>query len=157
MSFADYLGEALLQPLGMAASELRGSPAFGSTSTLDDVVRFLAELRRPRLITRATADQVTSVHFPGLSGLLPGLGRFADNPWGLGCEIRGAKCPHWTGTRNSPDTFGHFGGAGTMLWVDPVAQVAVAALTDRRFDDWAGDAVRLWTEFSDAVLAEVGG
>ena len=30
-----------------------------------------------------------------------------------------AKAPHWTGTRNSPATFGHFGQAGGFLWVDP--------------------------------------
>jgi CubicO group peptidase (beta-lactamase class C family) len=94
------------------------------------------------------------VHFPGLSGVVPGLGRFADNPWGLGCEIRGQKHPHWTGTQNSAATFGHFGGAGTILWVDPSRKVAAVALTDRRFDDWAGEAVRLWSQFSDAVLTE---
>jgi hypothetical protein len=38
--------------------------------------------------------------------------------------------------------------------VDPRAAVAAVALTDRRFDDWADDAVRLWSAFSDAALAE---
>jgi CubicO group peptidase (beta-lactamase class C family) len=51
--------------------------------------------------------------------------------------------------RNSPSTFGHFGGAGTFLWVDPVARIALAALTDRPFGPWALDA---WPALSDAVL-----
>ena len=72
-------------------------------------------------------------------------------------EVRGAKSPHWTGTRNSPSTFGHFGGAGTVLWVDPGAAVACVALTDRPFDDWADEARRVWPELADAVIDEVAG
>ncbi|MEP7112607.1 MAG: penicillin-binding protein, partial [Ilumatobacteraceae bacterium] len=55
---------------------------------------------------------------------------------------------------NSPTTFGHFGGAGTFMWVDPAVGVACLALTDRAFDEWAVEALRMWPEFSDAVLAE---
>jgi len=57
----------------------------------------------------------------------------------------------------SPFTFGHFGGAGTLMWVDPVADVGVVALTDRPFDDWSTEALVRWPEFSDAVVAEAGG
>ena len=74
------------------------------------------------------------------------------NDWGLTFELRDAKSPHWTGSRNSERTFGHFGASGTFLWVDPDAGVACGVLTDRRFGDWAKEA---WPAFSDAVLAEV--
>ena len=57
--------------------------------------------------------------------------------WGLGFELKDAKSPHWTGTRNSRRTFGHFGGSGTFLWVDPEPGLATACLTDREFDEWA--------------------
>jgi CubicO group peptidase (beta-lactamase class C family) len=70
----------------------------------------------------------------------------------LGIEIRGDKSPHWTGTKNSPRTFGHFGGSGTMTWVDPNIDVALVALTDRAFDEWADDALRQWPEISDATI-----
>jgi CubicO group peptidase (beta-lactamase class C family) len=76
------------------------------------------------------------------------------NDWGLAFELRGAKDPHWTGARNSPRTFGHFGRAGTFLWVDPDAAVACGVLTDREFGDWAKEA---WPRFSDAVLADLAG
>ena len=67
----------------------------------------------------ATLDLATSVAFPGLAGVLPGFGRFDPCDWGLGFELRDAKAPHWTGTRNSPATFGHFGQSGGFVWVDP--------------------------------------
>jgi CubicO group peptidase (beta-lactamase class C family) len=56
------------------------------------------------------------------------------------------------GGRVSRRAFGHFGGSGTFLWVDPVAGVACGCLTDLEFGSWALDA---WPRLSDAVLAEV--
>jgi CubicO group peptidase (beta-lactamase class C family) len=58
------------------------------------------------------------------------------------------------GGANSPATFGHFGGAGTMMWVDPAAHVALVALTDLPFDDWADTALQVWPALSDAVVAD---
>jgi CubicO group peptidase (beta-lactamase class C family) len=98
-------------------------------------------------------DEAASVQFPGLTGVLPGLGRMELNDWGLTFELRDGKSPHWTGTRNSPRTFGHFGRSGTFLWVDPDAGLACGALTGRPFADWAKEA---WPPFSDAVLDEAG-
>lgn len=155
MPFAAYLREAVLAPLAMTASALSGSAAHSLHSTVDDLVRFVGELTAPRLVSEASAQAYHSVQFPGLPGLVPGVGRYEDCVWGLGAEIRGDKQPHWTGTRNSPATFGHFGGAGTLLWVDPGVRVALIALTDRRFDEWSADALQLWPALSDAVLAEV--
>ncbi|MEO5898949.1 MAG: serine hydrolase domain-containing protein [Ilumatobacteraceae bacterium] len=157
MPFGDYLREAVFEALGMTATVLRGSPAHGVWSTLGDQLRWTGELRLPRLISQRTAEIATTVQFPELRGVVPGFGRFDPCPWGLGVEIRGDKSPHWTGRGNSPATFGHFGGAGTVLWVDPGAEVACVALTDRPFDEWADDARRLWPELADAILTEVGG
>ena len=157
MPFGDYLTEAVLVPLGMDTASLRGSPAHGLRGTLDDVVRFVAEMRRPTLLASTTWDDIVRPQFADLAGIVPGVGRFDPNPWGLGVEVRGAKSPHWTGRGNSPATFGHFGGAGTMMWVDPVADVGLVALTDRAFDQWAAEALARWSELSDAVLAESGG
>ena len=154
--FADYLGEAVLQPLGMHSTVLKGSPAYGLTSTVADLARLVHELNSPRLLSAESARAYRTVQFPGLAGVVPGVGRFPDCPWGLGCEIRGDKQPHWTGTNNSPSTFGHFGGTGTLLSVDPGAHISLIALTDRRFDEWAPDALRVWPELADAVLAEAG-
>ena len=154
MTFGEYLAEAVLQPLAMSATSLTGSPAHQMRSTAADLTRFALELRTPQLLSTATAAAATSPQFPDLSGVVPGIGRFSPCQWGLGLEIRGDKQPHWTGTTNSPATFGHFGGAGTFLWVDPAVGVACLCLTDRRFDEWADQALRAWPRLSDAVLAE---
>jgi CubicO group peptidase (beta-lactamase class C family) len=152
--FADYLAEAVLQPLGMDSTRLDGSPAADGVSTVDDLALFAAELQRPRLLSPETFEAATAVAFPGLSGVLPGFGRQRENDWGLGFELRGHKSPHWTGAKSSPRTFGHFGQAGTFLWVDPDAAAACIALTDRTFGPWAAQA---WPAFTDAVLEELAG
>jgi CubicO group peptidase (beta-lactamase class C family) len=150
MPFDRYLHEAVLAPLGMAATRLEGSPAAAAVSTAADMARFATELLSPTLVHRKTLDEATTVAFPGLDGILPGYGRQKPNDWGLGFEIRDGKSPHWTGANSSPRTFGHFGQSGTFLWVDPDAQAACVVLTDRNFSRWA---VEAWPPYTDGVLA----
>lgn len=150
MSFADYLDEAVCAPLGLESTQLEGRPGSGAVSSAADLARFAAELQAPTLVAAETLDEATSVVFPGLDGVLPGYGRQRPNDWGLGFEIRDAKAPHWTGTQNSPRTFGHFGQSGTFLWVDPGAGAACVVLTDRDFGPWAKEA---WTPYNDGILA----
>ena len=149
MPFAEYQRHAVLEPLGMTATFLRGSPAHDVWSNTDDLARLALELLTPTLISADTFRAATSVQFPELRGGVPGLGSFDPNPWGLGFEIRGDKSPHWTGFLNSPSTYGHFGGTGTFLWVDPEHQVAALALTDRQFGEWS---LAAWPAFSDEVI-----
>ena len=151
--FEAVLGELVLEPLEMGATTLRERPSQGLHGPLDDLVALARELLTPTLLRPATFRLATSVAFPGLTGQLPGVGRFDPLDWGLGFELRDGKVPHWTGSRNSPATFGHFGGAGTFVWVDPVARLATVVLTDREYDAWALEA---WPPFSDAVLASAG-
>lgn len=150
MPFATYVEEAVLEPLGLSETAVEGSPARGFTSTAADMAALAAELLQPRLLDPATTAMATEVAFAGLDGVLPGFGTQRPNDWGLGFEVRGGKGPHWTGTTNSPATFGHFGQSGTFLWVDPVAGVACTCLGDRAFGPWAALA---WPALSDAVLA----
>jgi CubicO group peptidase (beta-lactamase class C family) len=149
MSFEEYLRLGVLEPLGMRRTGLRGSPAHAVWSTVTDLLSFSRQLLRPTLVSPAILAEATRPQFPGLAGVLPGIGRFDPNPWGLTFEIRDGKQPHWTGQSNSPATFGHFGGAGTFLWVDPEAGLATVVLTNRDFGSWALDD---WPRFSDAVL-----
>jgi CubicO group peptidase (beta-lactamase class C family) len=150
MPFGEYLAAGVLRPLGMSA-ELRGSPASELHGSLDDLLLLARELQRPALVAPETLAEATTVQFPGLAGVLPDFGRFDPLDWGLGFELRDAKEPHWTGSRASPRTFGHFGGSGTFLWVDPDADVSLGVLTDLDFGEWAKEA---WPKLSDAVLAE---
>jgi CubicO group peptidase (beta-lactamase class C family) len=148
MGFAEYLRGAVLDPLGLAG-ELIASPAWGYRGPLDDLLALARELLVPTIVAPETLAEATSVQFPGLSGVLPSWGRMEPNDWGLAFELRDDKSPHWTGTLASPRTFGHFGAAGTFLWVDPDAGLALGVLTDREFGDWAKDA---WPALSDAVV-----
>ena len=150
IAFVEYIDDAVFAPLGMHNTALEGSCAKDVYSTLDDLVLFAAELRAPTLIARETYIEAISPVFPSLTGIVPGIGSFDPCPWGLGIEIRGHKNPHWTGTRNSASTFGHFGGIGTFLWVDPVADAACVMIAEREFDEWG---MQYWPVFNDAVLA----
>lgn len=157
-TFASWLSTSVLDPLGMTATELvhrrgiDGDPAAGAASTLDDLTRLArclldqgAPVVGPDLFAEAT-----SVQFPGLAGLVPGVGRFDPCDWGLGLELHDGKHPHWMGDRRSPASFGHFGASGCFLWVDPDAALAAAAVTDRDFDNdkWA---MATWPGWSDRL------
>ena len=148
--FDRYLAEAVFAPLGMAA-ELRGSAGSHVYGTLDDAVRLARELLAPTLVAPETLAEATAVVFPGLNGVLPGYGRLDPMDWGLGFELKDGKPRHWSGTLTSPRTFGHFGGSGTFLWIDPERSLALVALSDREFAEWAKEA---WPALSDAVVSE---
>jgi CubicO group peptidase (beta-lactamase class C family) len=159
-SFESWLASAVLDPLGMGATRLgehdgvEADPAAGAVSTLADLVRLARCLldRGAPLVDAELFGEATTVQFPGLAGLLPGVGRFDPLDWGLGFELRDDKHPHWMGERRSPAAFGHFGASGCFLWVDPAAELAAVAITDRDFDDqrWA---MSTWPAWSDRLPA----
>jgi CubicO group peptidase (beta-lactamase class C family) len=148
MPFADYF-HAVWAGSGIA---LHGSPAWGASGTIGGLCAVAHELLVPTRIARETLDEASTTQFSGLAGVLPGFGRQDPNDWGLGFEIRDAKTPHWTGSRNSPRTFGHFGRSGTFLWVDPDAGLALACLTNLAFGAWAAEA---WPRLADEVVGSV--
>jgi CubicO group peptidase (beta-lactamase class C family) len=150
MPFEQYLADAVFRPLGMGA-ELRGSAGAEGHGTLADAATLAREFLAPTLIAPETHAEMTAVAFPGLGGVLPDYGRFDPLDWGLGVEIKDAKAGHWSGTLTSPRTFGHFGGSGTFLWVDPDRALALVVLTDREFGEWSKTA---WPALSDAVVQE---
>jgi len=154
IGFGEYVRQAVCEPLGLHDTVLDGSPAHAAVSTVDDLAVLARELLAPRLVHASTLAEATAVQFPGLSGVLPGFGRQEPCDWGLGFELRDGKSPHWTGTRNSPGTFGHFGRAGTFLWVDPGLGLATVALTDREFGEWAAAA---WPAYSDRIISRLRG
>ncbi len=143
------LRRTVLEPLGMTGTTLRSRPSEGLHGPLTDLAAFAGELLRPTLLTAARAGEALTVAFPGLPGVVPGIGNFATCDWGLGLEIHDGKSPHWMGDRLSPRAVGHFGGGGTFLWMDPAIDTAVVALTDRVFGGWALEA---WPPFSDAIV-----
>lgn len=156
IEFGRYLAEAVCEPLALGSTRLNGgaeAAGFGATSTVADLAVFARDLLRPATVSPRLHAEATAVQFPGLDGVLPGYGVQRPNDWGLGFEIRDAKSPHWTGARNSPRTYGHFGQAGGFIWADPEVGLALVVLTDRDFGEWA---LRPWPAISDAVIREYG-
>lgn len=151
MPFAEYVREAVCVPLGIGLDP-RGDPGSGMHASLGDVLAIGGDLLAPTLVAPETLEEATSVQLPGLVGVLPDWGRFEPLDWGLGVQLN-TRPPSWMGTATSPQAFGHFGGSGTFLWVDPDRGAACAVLTDREFGDWAKEA---WPVLSDAVVAELG-
>jgi CubicO group peptidase (beta-lactamase class C family) len=163
------VSESVTGPLKMTSTSAPegSSSASGERGTIRDLVLLAGQLLElqprpqpshqpipePSLISAGTLAQATAVIFPGLPGVVPGVGRYEDCVWGLGFELKGAKKPHWTATTGSARTFGHFGRSGSFLWVDPDEGLACVAGGGLPFGPWALEA---WPAFSDAVLAEWG-
>jgi CubicO group peptidase (beta-lactamase class C family) len=148
MPFSEYFHTVW----GGTGITLDGPASSGAHGTIEDLAALAHELQQPQRLAPETLAEATSVQFPGLDGVLPGFGRQSPNDWGLGFELRDSKSPHWTGSLNSPRTFGHFGRSGTFLWVDPELGVALCVLTDRAFGPWAADA---WPRLSDDVVGSL--
>jgi CubicO group peptidase (beta-lactamase class C family) len=151
--FEEYLAEAVLEPLGMAGTELRGSPAFAGWSPAADIARFATELLAPALLAPETVASMVTVQFPGLTGVLPGIGRFDPLDWGLGPERNFGRPRHWAGERVPGTAFGHFGGSGTFLWADHGLGLAAVCVTDRDFGEWA---LAAWPPLCDAIVRTHG-
>lgn len=149
MPFGDYLGLGVLAPLGLGHIDPQVSPAHGLRMSVPDLIRFGRELLAPTLIHPDTLAMATTPVFADLRGVLPGFGAIGENPWGLGFEIRGAKDPHWTASEHSPRTFGHFGGAGSFLWIDPQRRLIGATIGTVDFGDWA---VNAWPAANSELL-----
>jgi CubicO group peptidase (beta-lactamase class C family) len=150
MPFAEYVRAAICEPLGIPLDPA-GDPGSGMHASFADVLAIARELLEPTLVGQETLDEMTAVQFPGLSGVLPDYGRLDPLDWGLGVQLN-TRPATWMGTKASARAFGHFGGSGTFVWVDPAVRVACVALTDREFDEWAKEA---WPALSDAVLEEL--
>lgn len=152
-SWNDVVADVVTGPLGMDATIVvdGGSPASAALGSVADLLALGRELLSPTIVSPSVLDDATQVAFPGLAGVVPGIGRFDRCDWGLGFEIKGDKRPHWTATASSPRTFGHFGRSGAFLWVDPDAGIACAVAGGAPFGPWA---LEKWPELSDAVLSE---
>jgi beta-lactamase class C len=117
----------------------------------------------PQVVSPATARAMTAVQFAppdAPADLAPELRDAAARApalpaveWGIGWEIKGAKRPHRSGELTSPETYGHAGATGTMVWADPRVDVACVLLTNRALvSGWTSEQPRQ-ARFSNAVMA----
>ena len=149
-----WIEESVSEPLGLASVEIEGSPAYSGRANAADLMVFARELAHPTLISTQLASSAQSIHFPELAGIVPGYGNYRPCPWGLGCEIKGEKNPHWTAPQSSAATFGHFGQAGSSLWVDPLSGERAVFLGEKPFGPWHHDN---WSTLNEEILHAMRG
>jgi CubicO group peptidase (beta-lactamase class C family) len=132
----------------------RATAAGGAFSTVDAyarIVQVLLSAGAP-LIAEETYADMARVQYPGLAGGIESFQTWEVADWGLGCDIRDAKAPHWLPAGCSPATLSHFGAAGTLMWADPVACVGLVCLANRgTYSGWMMQPGG-WPDLSDAVL-----
>lgn len=151
--FHEFTRAQIFAPLGMQGIEFYGSPAWGARASAREMATLLHEWMHPTLIHPELFRAATTCQFSFLDGVLPGYGRQKRNCWGLGFEMRGHKDPHWLSQLHSPRSFGHFGQAGSFLWIDPSVQLGAVFLGDKRFCDehrekWTAMNERIYQRFT---------
>lgn len=133
--FSEWVRTHILVPLEMTDTVMAGSPAHGAVSTCADLQKFAREILNPTLIPGELASEAFAPQYPNLDGIVPGYGRFTPCLWGLGFEIRGDK-EHWMPANSSTHTVGHFGQAGSYLWVDHSRGLGAVFLGEMPFGQW---------------------
>ncbi|HEV2109604.1 MAG TPA: serine hydrolase domain-containing protein [Thermomicrobiales bacterium] len=109
-------------------------------------------------LSAGTIAAMTSDHAGGVPGGVESGKVWWDHAsWGLGWEVKGTKQRHWTGQRTSPETFCHFGQAGTLLWADPSRDLALAVFTTRTVTRMWGFILSRWIRLSDALVELTNG
>lgn len=132
ISFTAWAQEMVLSPLGIKR-QLLESPAWGMHGSLRELLAFAFEAACPRFLSLKLFAAWSRSDGMQLPGVVPGYGFHRDNAWGLGCEIRAAKDPHWTLPGSSEQTYGHFGQSGSFLWIDPLAHLGAVFLGQEPF------------------------
>jgi CubicO group peptidase (beta-lactamase class C family) len=152
-TWVEEVQRTVLGPCGLGSTRIRpgGSAASGAIGPPRDLISLARQLLAPTILSTELFSAAVDVAFPGLPGVVPGVGRYEHCDWGLGFELKGSKSPHWTAPNGSPRTFGHFGRSGAFVWVDPDARVACVCGGGAAFGPWA---VEDWSRFSEAVLEE---
>ena len=134
----------------------RATAAGGAFATVDAYSRFVRMLlcKGAPLMAAETFAEMTAVAYPGIPGGIESFQTWDDAGWSLGCEVRGHKHPHWTGTRTSPVSLSHFGASGTLFFADPVAGVGLVCLANR--STYSGWIMRpgAWPDLCDAVIGD---
>jgi beta-lactamase class C len=131
-------------------------PWAGLVTTIDGAFRLLQAFRgspegflRPATRLDATLSQTEDL----AGGFVPPL-VWPHCPWGMGPEIRDEKRPHWAPATASPDSFGHSGMSGCVVWTDPLSDVTWAIVGTRTADN--GWLVRQGPAIGAAILAAAG-
>lgn len=167
--------DTALEPLNSTFWRTLGLPTLGLLTNAQGVLALLAcftpanvataaPVQRPRFLPAELTRAAITDQGLGRPGGFPGGEAFhgfsvarpmwwPECRWGLGAELRGSKRPHWAAGNAAPESFGHVGLSGCVVWCDPVANVSWALLGSRTADcAWL---LRHGPMITNAVLASV--
>lgn len=132
-------------------------PWGGYYGTIGDMMQFITSFLPGgrTVLSDAAVLAMTTDQTDGAPGGVTSM-RASWDPgfWGCGWEVKGTKTNHWTGKLTSPDTFLHWGFAGTLAWADPDRELAACVFANRSVTSlWSLKPPR-WPELCDALCAE---
>jgi CubicO group peptidase (beta-lactamase class C family) len=142
----NWLQQRVFRPFGMSSTKLIDRPSSGVVGSTNDLAKLAVAWLRPDAIIKGTRDHVIKPYAPQLDGFVPGFGKFAPCPWGLGPEIQGDK-HHWMGDWPSA-SFGHFGQSGALILLNADEQIGLVATSTEPFAGWA---TKLWPTWTSAM------
>ena len=120
-----------------------------------DLARFAASFvpGQASPLTAGSRAEMTTDQTGGVPGGVHSAGLvWKQGAWGLGWEVAADKPNHWTGSLRSPQTFCHWGQAGTLVWADPTRDLAFAVFANRSVHrPWPLRPPR-WHDLSDAIV-----
>ncbi len=122
-----------------------------------DMMRFTASFLpgRQNVLSDSSREAMTQDQVHGLEGGVESM-RTIWNPgfWACGWEMKGSKPKHWTGNLSSPNTWDHWGFAGTLAWADPDRELAVTMFANRSVSSmWMFRPTR-WADLCDDLCKE---
>ena len=133
-----------------------GAPWGGLFATADDLARLIGHVLA--LVTGAatespvvgplTARLMIQNQTRGIPSLAGG-----NESWGLGWAIPAGLPFRMAGDLCSPETFGHHGASGSLVWADPARDLACVVVSNQ-VTHWGAEG-RRHGAFSNAVLASV--
>lgn len=114
-----------LEPLNSAYWRSLHLPWCGAFGTLKAVRELLL---RVHPLVRSTRTAAAGGFTPGaFFGFSPSSGCVWEQAdWSCGVEFRGTKKPHWIAPNVSPDSYGHVGSSGILVWTDGATTLVVA-------------------------------
>lgn len=127
----------------------------GYFGTARDVLRFATSFLpgRDTVLSPESVREMTTDQANGIPGGVESMAAIWDPAsWGIGWEVKGTKRRHWTGTKSSPDTFCHWGQAGTLTWVDPQRRLGVSVFANRSVRSLWPFRPQRWSELNDALV-----
>jgi CubicO group peptidase (beta-lactamase class C family) len=122
---------------------------FSTAADLETFARMLlarGELTGTRILSQESVAQMSAPQSPFDAARHRGFG------WDLAAPLASNR-----EERAPVGSYGHTGYTGTMMWIDPAAQVYVIVLSNRTYADGPGDAQPLRDRILELVTVSLGG